>query len=280
MLNASEFFALAREREAIRLRREAGDLAPWTVDQIFKSWKFCNVHREHDRTTVWFREHVRSHLSGLAAVEAVLIFRWFNRIATGEAIVDLLLNGWDGAEARRRLLLLKPIFTGAYIIKSPQGYTKLDGVLWTIDRAREQLPAMVPAWGATLRGAWEDLRLLPYMGHFNAYEVVTDLRWTTVLSQAEDINTWVSAGPGCARGLGWVTVGNENIYNYHSDRHQALMREPMLDLLQQSRDQLHWPSDWRAWELREVEHWLCEYWKYVRCRDFGQPPKNRYRPSV
>jgi len=278
--NAVEFFALAREREAIRRRRLTGAPPPWTTHTIFACWKFCNVNREHDKTTAWFREHVRSKLTGIAAVEATFIFRWFNRIETGEIIKDLLLTGWDTAEARRRLVGVKPCFTGAYIIKSPQGYSKLDGVLWTIDRAREQLPAMVPAWGASLRAAWEDLRTLQYMGNFNSYEVVTDLRWTPVLSGAADINTWAAAGPGCARGLGWVHYGEPAHFNYNTDCGQRALLAHMRDLLALSREPAHWPAEYEPWEMREVEHWLCEAWKYVRCRDHGQPPRSRYRGVV
>jgi len=70
MNNAIEYFRLAREREAIRRRRAAGEPWPWSADAIFREWRFCNVHREHDKTTVWFREHVRSKIDGWRVVEA------------------------------------------------------------------------------------------------------------------------------------------------------------------------------------------------------------------
>ena len=96
---ADEFFSTARERYQIKLRREAGHPRPWTKDPIFNEWRFTNVHREDDRTTVWFRENIRGSLaqrdihfdSLLRILEATLIFRWFNRIETGEMIKDLLL---------------------------------------------------------------------------------------------------------------------------------------------------------------------------------------------
>jgi hypothetical protein len=276
MIHADTFFALARERETIRRKRLAGDPPPWTHDSIFACWKFCNVNREHDKTTAWFREHVRSQLTGHAAVEATFIFRWFNRIETGEIIKDLLLGGWDTAEARRRLVGVKPCFTGAYIIKSPQGYSKLDGVLWTIDRGLERLPAMVPLWGASLQEAWADLCTLPYMGRFNSYEVVTDLRWTPVLGQAADIMSWAAAGPGCARGLGYTVSGDPEQFNYNSPKDQAAMCGVMQELLAMSRDSRYWPAEWEPWEMREPEMWACEVWKYIRCRDHGQPPRSRF----
>jgi len=46
-------FAFIEEREAIRLRREAGSDPPWTTDPILRAWSFRNVCREDDRTTIW-----------------------------------------------------------------------------------------------------------------------------------------------------------------------------------------------------------------------------------
>lgn len=287
MQNVETFFACAREREAIRLRRAAGEPAPWTKDPVFKEWRFCNVHRENDKTTAWFREHVRQHLTGQAAVEACLIFRWFNKIETGEIIKDLLLNGWNTAEARRRLTGVSPIVTGAYIIKTPNGKSKLEGLLWCIEQARVYLPKCVPTWGQTLRGAWADLCTMPFQGGFMAYEVVSDLRWTPVLWHAEDILTWANPGPGAARGLGWVLQGDPKLFissdrkhaaqsaRKHADEMLATMRQLLAMSLDENQD--WWPRRYIPWEMREVEHWLCETDKYMRTAAGLSTPKQRYR---
>jgi hypothetical protein len=36
----------------------------------------------------------------------------------------------------------------------------------------------------------------------------------------------------------------------------------MQELLAQANEE--WPEAWRPWEMREVEHWLCEYDKWRR----------------
>lgn len=294
MMYADTYFALAREREAIRQRRLSGAPPPWTRDEVFATWRFCNVHREHDRTTEWFRTHVRDHVAGWQAVEAVVAFRWFNRIETGERLLDLLLSGWDADEARRRLAGVQPAVTGAYtvnyknsyaitngayIIKSPDGKSKAEGILWCIEQARRILPSFVPGWGRSLRQAWLDLQSVPFMGSFMAYEVVSDLRWTPVLAGADDIETWAAAGPGCARGLSWVVSGKCGQYNYHSERHQADMLTVMRDLLAMSRSEAYWPQAWRVWEMRECEHWACEVDKYQRGAR-GERLKRRYEVRI
>jgi hypothetical protein len=259
---ATEYFALARERESIRLKRLANQPLPWTNNPILRQWRFTNVHREHDRTTIWLREHLREKLDGLRLIEATLIFRWFNRIETGERVEDLLLNGWDSEEARRRLIDAPKLVTGAYIVRSPWGVSKLEGLLACIDSARSMLPAMVEHWGDSLQAAWQDLTIIPYMGKFTSGEVVIDLRFTPVLNQAYDVNSWTVAGPGCARGLGLVVAGDAGLYDYNSEKHQVEMLAVMIELLAMSKDPQHWPVEWDPWELHECEMWACEWAKY------------------
>lgn len=279
LAQADMFFATARERYAIRLRRQAGRPSPWTEDLIFREWRFTNVHREDDRTTAWFREHVRNHLFGLAVAEATVIFRWFNRIETGERIKDLLLHGWDTNEARLRLTGVQPLISGAYKIGSAAGLNKLDGLLQAIDTARLLLPSKVKWWGRSLRVAWETLMEIRYLGPFLAYEIVSDVRHTPLLHQADDILIWANAGPGCTQGLGIVVADRQDRFKYHSKSDQATMRELMRQLLTMSRNPLYWPQEWTPWEMREVEHWCCEFAKYRRALH-GQPLKRRFAAAA
>ena len=316
MSNFETFFALARERYRIKLRKEylehgtfefrSRDLCEFgnarradgtchcdscllvrqdqvTSDPIFAKWKFCNVFREDDRTTVWFRRNLRGLLQQRAAdvLFATVLFRWFNRIETAELIREhFTIEGYDEAEVRRKLTGVKPVVTGAYVIKTPDGMTKLEGIL----KCMRPILADAPELGngfllnpeAQLQGAWEVLQSYPYLGSFMAYEIVSDLRHTVCLRNAPDILTWAAAGPGCARGLGWVVSDSPGRFNYNSARDQTEMLKHMGDLLAASRRPEFWPTEWPRWEMREVEHWLCETWKYIRCRDHGIPPKGRY----
>lgn len=273
-----EYFATARERYQIKLRRESGQPFPWSEDSIFREWRFCNVHREDDRTTVWFRENIRSRIPcdrHEQIVFATLAFRWFNRIETGERIKDLLVVRWDERVARKRLTGVSPVVTGAYIIHTYDGMSKLEGVLRCIREAHKRLPAIVERFDGTLRNAWSELRALPYMGRFTAYEVVSDLRWTSLLRTAPDVDTWANAGPGCARGLSRVVTGELGHFAYGSDSSQETMLEVMQDILALSRQAIYWPPEWKRWEMREVEHWACEFDKIERARA-GERLKRRY----
>jgi hypothetical protein len=293
LTHADHFFATARERYRIRMRRLDGQRTNLTEDPVFRQWRFCNVHREHDRTTEWFRINVREPLSSAGApilkqVEAAVAFRWFNRIETGERILPLFLGNWNSHIAREVLQGVQPVVTGAYIIKGYDGYDKLNGVLKCIDEARPLLAEMVPRWNReapftkanplTLQEVWQDLCTLNYMGKFMAYEVVSDLRWTRLLYNAPDIMTWANTGPGCARGMGWVVAGNNNLFNT-TQKHQDVMLPLMQQLLEMSKDPNQWPDHWPKWEMREVEHWCCEYDKYQRVAVNGASMKRRFQCS-
>ncbi len=284
--NADLFFATARERYRIKLKRDAGERPPWTDDPEFRQWRFTNVHREDDKTTTWLRDNIRHPLSveymanpncetHRKIIEAVLIFRWFNRIETGRIIKDLLLTKWDTEEARRRLTGISPVVTGAYIIKAGDGVSKLDGILDCIDEALPRLPSFVGSWGSTLEEAWSDLKTLHFMGPFMAYEVVTDLRFTPILDQAKDIMTWGNLGPGAIRGMSWVQHGNPDALTGSASSQRKMLAQ-MAELLEMSKDPQYWPSEWPNWEMHEVEMWLCEFSKYMKSKIYGERQKRRY----
>ncbi len=276
-----DFFAYARERYQIYRRREAQLLPPYTTDPILQHYRFCNIFREDDTTTAWFRENVRDpYRESTGIAWATVIFRWFNRIETGEILLRRnLLFDWNEHRARKHLSGLDQLVTGAFMIKTPARMTKLEGLIWCINNVMEQKVelGMMMREAETLEWAHSQLKRFPYLGSFMAYEIVTDLRHTDLLCNATDINSWASAGPGAARGLGRVFHGDPDHFNYNSKRDQAAMQEGMVKLLVWSWHPDNWPDFWPTWEMREVEHTLCEFDKYERTRLGRGRPKQLFR---
>lgn len=282
-MRVEEFFKYARERESIRIKRYAQPF-PWTDDKILQENRFCNVFREDDKTTIWFRENVRNFLQNYPRVlPATVIFRWFNRIETGEKILDLLVNAdkWDTAEARKRLTGVSPVVTGSYIIKTPNGMTKLEGLLWCFDQFlpkwRELYDTIIPGT-TTMETLWTQLQEFPFLGQFMAYEIVTDLRFTHILKNAPDIMTWANPGPGAARGMGRLVEGADiNTFKMQNKKHRQIVIEKMQELLEASKEEHNWPKEWQQWEMREIEHTLCEFDKYERIRLGEGKMKQKFR---
>lgn len=303
MINADGFFAYARERYEIFLNRQAG--APrelWTADPILQEYRFCNVFREDDTVTKWVREHITYSEYHNDLLGAMIIARWINRVESLERLLviegdqgDLSAEAWktrywdlfadwqrpDWANAMRaRLKGVSPLVTGAYMIKTPAGMNKLEGLLWSMGKVLKDavhLQARIEPGDTTLEGVHSVLKEYPYLGPFMAYEVVTDLRHTPLLDRAPDIMTWASAGPGAARGMDRVHGEPVGTRKYTSERDQKTLIADMRCLLQYSQQPEFWPAEWPKWEMREVEHTLCEFDKYERARLGQGAPKQRYR---
>lgn len=309
-MDPTPFFKYAREREAIRQRRECDKQpSPWTDDPILHQYRFCNVYREDDRVTRWFRKHVREPLRDSPDVLlTTVLFRFFNRITTGEAIfqqhglerrtawTELQEYGSSSLPDVKRAILTYcgkgPYVTGSYIIKSPNGMDKLTGVLWAVEQfmLQERLFAErknegvlgwreVADWSidspgrVSLEQMWDWLRKFPYLGDFTAYEIVTDLRHTALLENAPDIYTWANPGPGAMRGL-------NRLHGRHKDKSQQkyLFIVEMRHLLKLAQESSIWPVNPSGLpvEMRDIEHTLCEFDKYERARLGEGRPRGTY----
>jgi len=259
------YFYWIHERETIRLNKEVEQKPPpWTDDPILQKFKFCQVFREDDRTTRWFRTHIRDpYRDDPEVLMATVIFRWFNYIETGRTLVKNKLHlEWDRKKAIEEITKQNKWVTGAYIVKTPNRMDKVTGVAECISHMwgdREKLVEKILETNS-LEKSWNILRDYPYMGPFMAYEVITDLRHTYLLRDAEDILTWANAGPGAMRGLNRL-AGRELGFCKRSHP----WNEEMRNLWEISRDKLN-PNliDLDKFEMREIEGGLCEFDKYSR----------------
>src|SRR5215472_13191089 len=101
MMNFWEFI---RERIAIYHKKQDGQPRPWTEDRVLNKYYFCNIYREWDKTTIWFKDNLRDPLKdNESVIFATVIFRWFNRIETAVRMGPELFVDRDSKEAKKRL---------------------------------------------------------------------------------------------------------------------------------------------------------------------------------
>ena len=259
------YFYWIHERETIRIAKEVERRPqPWTDDPILQKFKFCQVFREDDRTTRWFKHHIRNvWRDDPEVLMATVIFRWFNFIETGRTLLKHNLHiEWDRKKAIEEITKQDQWITGAYIIKTPNRMDKVTGVAECVSHMwgdREKLVDEILE-SKSLEKAWKILRDYPYMGPFMAYEVVTDLRHTYLLRDATDILTWANAGPGAMRGLNRLAGRSLDFC-----RRTHPWNDEMRNLWEISRERLN-PNliDLSQFEMREIEGGLCEFDKYSR----------------
>jgi len=285
-------------------------------------YRITNVFRELDKTTVWFRENVRDPLRNKPQVLlATVLFRWFNTIRTGETIFKQTLLGLAtdvpgtqqvaGAsetpwEAYLRTGSVEPIcdalraqgapwVTGAYMIRSPEGMDKLDGILHSFEKMTKESK---PGWwkgsswnvvdvvdlclnhrdGPTpisLESVWKWLKQFYGMGPFLAYEVVTDLRFTALLDNAPDIMSWANPGPGALRGANLILRGAERGRKGRLEKASyEETHEVQRQLLELSKNPEYWPQS--------VHDEIQAHSKYARIEDstkLGEVPYSFLTPT-
>jgi len=258
------------ERHSIYERRAEGQAYPWTDDPILKEYSFCNVYRELDRVTIWIRENWREPYADHPNLPfAMAMARQINWPDTLEEIG--FPEHWNPKRIKAimqgRLNRKEKVYTGAYMLTGTLGGTKVEQ---TIDKILTPLYEMPPRIiSSSLEETWR--RYLPYPGFsgFMAYEVVTDLRHTKHLENAEDIMTWANPGPGAKRGLNRIH-GRELEKSIPKAQLISEMKE-LLDLCNMAPLPL---------EMRDIEHCLCEFDKYERVRLGQGKPRAKYKPKI
>lgn len=280
------FFYYVKERQNILLKRRAGKAPPWTADPIIAGFRFCNVFREDDKVTTWYRENIRLPFENKKPgdlVFATIAMRLFNLETTVQKLLDAkLLTKWDTAKAKEAVAGLQPVVNAAYIVIGRPGMPKGEGICEILGHIWPQRHKLATAImeANTIEQAVEFLADFERMGHFLGYEVATDLRHTHVLCNATDVMTWANPGPGAARGLSRMVGEHKKFFNRNSTADRVLMFGLMRELLALSKKDKHWPKKWQKWEMRDVEHALCEYDKYLRAKTGEGRPKQLYRTGV
>lgn len=245
---------------------------PWTKDGVLQAYFFTNPYRENDKTTVWFRKNIREPLRDEPAVLlATIIFRWFNLISTGKLLLkhDLILK-WNQAKAVKIFNVARDnkeqVFTGAYMINSPHKERKIEAICRRVQQVWERREYLLSSWGedTTMESGYKLLKTFEGLGGFMSYEIVTDLRHTYLLENATDKDTWCYLGPGAVRGLLRVydlefEKGKNCLFPHHPKEWKSMM----IDLLRMVRRRL---PKMPTFEMREIEHSLCEFDKYERAR--------------
>lgn len=270
-----------REREAVRLKKEAGKPAPWTDDEILQRYRFCNVRRMDDKVSRWLLDNwytpYKDHPNMLAAA---VLARHFNLPITLKAIQPYVFTegkpdwGWMKTKVRS---LSRPIFNAAYVV---HGIGTVDKTEMVVDRVAKPLfesskEARI-VYTDSMEKTHSTLSCFWGMGSFMAGQVVADLRWAVSGTWA-DRNEWAPVGPGSARGLARLLFQDDWARNGRTLATQPkhwlrLFREHVLRTV---RSRLP-ASIVDRLEAMDYQSCLCEFDKFERALWGQGTPKQRY----
>lgn len=285
---SEDYWRFVRERHEIYVRRRNGVAQDrWTDDPILKEWKFTNIYRRLDRTTIWLVDHYLDKIK-ISSPELIvfhsIMFRLINYWPAMEEIG--LLKDFNKRNRERFVRILKKRkakglrnFTNAYMLHGQAGKDKIDSTHNFLKEAWDRrfevwLSSMIidedtTTTAPSCQKMFKCLCSLPGVGPFIAYEIVTDLTYTPILSGAFDKNTWAHAGPGAHRGIERMKLGG-------SFKNEQSNLECMIWLYNMSFQET--PDYFPAFTLRDVEHSLCEFDKYQRVKTGAGTPRMRFVP--
>lgn len=285
-----DFFAFIREREQIRLRKEADLPYPWTEDPILRAYKFTNVQRHHDRTS---RELINTFYAGRQDWDPVEIlmnaalFRYFGTYEFARAIgwQDYLDFDFEGIKelASQRLAKGERVFTGAYVItnqgiSAPKQEVVVDCFLRPLHARAPKIVKEVPKGWKAVAQMMSAIQGFGGSG-FMTKETLLDTTYTRFwggepdplgFTYPSDWMEWTPIGPGARRGAARV-MG-------HDDQRQLKEKDSfdvIMDLLSWSRSL--WPNEWDDLNPHNIQFQLCEFDKYERVRLGQGKPRSIYR---
>ncbi len=190
-----------------------GDSAPWSADPILRNYRFTNAYRASDRVSQYLIGKVLYNDQSQDAKEIFLrtiLFRLFNKSQTWALIEakhgPITVSGFNPTEYEKTLTNAKEqgrrIYSSAYIIppvasSRPQpkhvGHLRLIADLLDRDFSHQ----LEQADG--LADLYRNLRSVPSLGPFLAFQLTIDLNYSNAFNFDED--DFVVAGPGAHDGI-------------------------------------------------------------------------------
>jgi hypothetical protein len=268
------YWRFAAERQAIFLRRIAGQTGPWTTDSILSEYKFTNAYRASDRISQFLIRRVIYAESRTLEdlVFRTLLFKIFNRVDTWQRLVSAFgdvtvetfsLTNYD-AVLSSAIERGERLYSAAYIMPTAPRRNERDrkhtSHLCLIHRIISDGFAQKLAQAKSMAAAFAMLRAYPSVGDFLAYQFVTDLNYNEFISFSE--TDFVVPGPGALDGLRkcFESLGDMNepdTIRWVMDRQQYETERLGLEPI----------NLWgRPLQLIDCQNLFCEVDKYARVR--------------
>jgi len=275
-----DFFAWINERHQIYVNRfEKKMPKPWTDDPIFQQWKFTNVFRQLDTGTIALHDALQCE-SDYRMEDIAFTIIWYRLFNWHEHIKNLgiTIASEYGYEKVEKYILKRhekgeKIFTSAHMTRGflceDKHITYLRAVKDALNKSWEIADCCIQ--DNLMEKAFKKLLNVYMIGDFTAYEIVCDFRFTKLLQEAKDRLTWANIGPGAKRGLRRLGM-DESVQSIIDLYNLAFKYAKYRIKIHLSNAQQYPP-----FELREIEHSLCEFDKYERIRLGEGRPKQKYK---
>jgi hypothetical protein len=287
------YWVFATRRQGIFHQRVAGAPPPWTDDPVLRDYRFTNAYRAADRVSQYLIRNVAygGDPDAREVFFRVLLFKLFNRVSTWKlleaAVGEIRASEFDVDRydnvMSRAFAAGQRLYSPAYIMPPAtrgsvrKHTTHLQLLKSMLDDGLPERLSDCPSMAA----AFEILLTYPGVGTFLAYQLITDLNYTTLLNFSE--MDFVMAGPGARSGLEKCFLDDagysaEDLIRWTADRQADEF----------GCRQLEFADLWgRPLQLIDCQNLFCEVDKYARVMHpkaestSGRTRiKQRYRPDI
>lgn len=259
-----------KERESIRLKKEAGEPKPWTDDEILQKYRFTCPRRMDDKVSQWLLNNwYQPYFDHPNMLPAIALARFINLPSSLEIVG--FPEKWNRGVIKRRLYKAKKlngtVFNAAYMVRGNDGPDKIVSVVDHNVNSLYRNPVRVNP--SSMEQTWQNVVARYGMGSFMAGQVVADLRWA-ISGTWTDRNQWAPMGPGSLKGINYIHGRPPK-----QSMNQDLFLSELIDLRDKCLEVL--PSHiTRRLELMDFQNCLCETSKYSKALFNEGRPKQLY----
>lgn len=284
-----EFFRTMYERQEIWYKRFIlKQSRPWTKNETFSKYKFCNVYRELDRTSQWLIKNVirNDKLTIEEIIFKILVFRVYNKPETFELIGLPDYKTFDAAKhlksVREATKSMKVLNDEAYKINTYMS----KGAVWesyTVnfipafhDLVRELVRIITKAKDAV--EVVNTIMKVRGIGTFFSHECYIDLCYLNRYRRDDlfrfNENDYTNTGPGAIVGMRWLFPSLKSKKELMNAT--VVLKDIAPEYLSKFGDfkYLYWNLDTKKYycsgkfnlKLHQIEFWLCEYNKYRKMK--------------
>lgn len=263
------YWTLAAERQRVYHARLNDEPGPWTDDPVVSQYRFTNAYRAADRVS---QDLIRLIYDGSQeprdVLLRILVFRFFNKPETWAALEEargtISADDFDVEEYSRvlddRLARGERVYSAAYIVPPPpfgegrkhRNHLRLIEHMMTSGLDRDLATA------SSLSAVFARLRAFPSLGPFLAFQLTTDLNYSTLIDFDE--NDFIVAGPGSLSGLAKCFPDARGVDPAALIRMMVETQEEQLDFYDLDFKDLFG----RPLKLIDCQNLFCETDKYAR----------------
>ena len=262
---------------------------PWTNNPILQNYKFTNVRREHDKTTIRLLDLLRENANASYGnkIMNIVLYRLFNKIETSQLMGWVDFSHYDDEALRAKLANAAPgfvYFTNAfYTTGMRQGFRKCYPeekfepiVIARVCNDMKHTVYQAIRNAKTPMDVIDALQLFNGIGNFLSYQMFVDLTYLPEFPWSE--NEFVVSGPGCIAGLSELFTDRDGLsYDellFWLRDNCPITREECIKLM------VDLPEEDRYMNLMSLENCMCELSKYIRAVEGTGRPKNTYNGLV